>query len=258
MRYHVSRPSSSSSRQVQKHDLIVKSIPLLFVVLWATGFVGAKFGLEYAEPLTLLLIRMLSNVAVFLTLVWFLKSRRLSRSEIVHSIVVGILVHAIYLGGVFVAIASGMPAGISSLLVGAQPILTACLAWWWMGNRLQLRQIAGMLLGTLGVFVVVYLGGRIPGRMDFGWGALVLCFASLAGIAVGTLYQKRYCRDVDLVSGTLYQYFGASLFLLAPAWALEGMEVVWSMPLVLVLAWMVLALSTVAVLLLMLDRKSVV
>lgn len=226
-------------------------MPLLFVVLWATGFVGAKFGLPYAEPFTLLLIRMLANVAVFACLVRLFLAPRLNLPQAGHAMVVGVLVHAVYLGGVFAAIDRGMAAGMSSLLVGMQPILTAALASLWLRERLRARQIGGSILGVAGVLVVVGFGGREFGSLDFGWDALAFNLAALAGISAGALYQKRFCGKIDLVSGALFQYVGASLVLAGPAVLLESRPVDWTLPLVLVLGWMIFALSTVAVLLLM-------
>ena len=223
----------------------------MFVILWATGFIGAKYGLRYAEPFTLLLVRMVLNMIVFLFLVLILRSRWLSWREIGHSMVVGILVHALYLGGVFAAINTGMAAGVSSLLVGLQPILTAYLAWIWLGDAIRLRQIVGLLLGASGVFVVAHYGGSDLSTIALSWEALVYSGISLLGISVGALYQKRFCAKVDLISGTLFQYFGTSLFLLIPVSLLESGDVSWTLPLILVLAWMILGLSTVAVLLLM-------
>ena len=226
-------------------------MPFIFVILWATGFIGAKYGLQYAEPFTLLLIRMVLNLIVFFFLVLSLRSRWLGWREIGHSMLVGILVHAFYLGGVFAAISTGMAAGVSSLLVGLQPILTAYLAWIWLGDCIRPRQIAGLILGSAGVFVVIHYGGPNQTTINISWQALMYSTISLMGICIGALYQKRYCAKVDLVSGTLFQYLGASLFLLIPVWFLETGEVSWTLPLILVLAWMILGLSTVAVLLLM-------
>ena len=236
---------------MNNQSLIVRWVPFIFVILWATGFIGAKYGLQYAEPFTLLLIRMLLNLAVFFFLVLVLRSRWLGWREIGHSMLVGILVHALYLGGVFAAISTGMGAGVSSLLVGLQPIVTAYLAWIWLGDNIKSRQIAGLLLGTAGVFVVTHYGGPEQTTLNLSGEALMYCAISLLGICIGALYQKRYCAKVDLISGTLFQYLGASLFLLIPVWLLETGEVDWSLPLILVLAWMILGLSTVAVLLLM-------
>lgn len=236
---------------MQNSQLLVRWIPFIFVVLWATGFIGAKYGLRYAEPFTLLLVRMLLNVAVFVVLAFAMRARRPNGREMGHAIAVGILVHGLYLGGIFAAIAGGMPAAISSLLVGLQPILVAYLAWLWMGDPVRPRQTTGLMLGLVGVFAVVYLGGREIGSMDFGWWPLIYSVVSLLAISVGTLYQKRYCGNVDLISGTLFQYIGASLFLLLPAFLLESGEISWTLELVLVLTWMITALSTVAVLLLM-------
>ena len=132
-------------------------IPLVFVLLWSTGFIGGKYALPYIEPFYLLFIRMLITLLVFGALIGYFKARWPTPRQAGHQMVVGSLVHAAYLGGVFAAIKLQMPAGIVSLLVGLQPLLTAILAWFVISERLSIRQWFGLLLGLAGVVLVLLL-----------------------------------------------------------------------------------------------------
>ena len=181
-----------------------KIYPLLFVFLWSTGFIGAKFGLPYAEPLSFLLVRygivivLMSVLALATRAPWPREPR-----QWVHIGVSGLLVHATYLGGVFVAIGHGLPAGITALVVGMQPLLTALGAGWLLGERVSGRQWAGLALGFVGVVLVV--SGKITGGPALG-PMLVPALVALLGITAGTLYQKRYCASFDLRAGSVIQF----------------------------------------------------
>jgi drug/metabolite transporter (DMT)-like permease len=226
----------------------VKLMPGLFVLLWSTGFIGAKFGLPYVEPLTFLLIR-LSTVAAVLGLVGLaLRAPWPKRPvDVVHVCVAGILVHGVYLGGVFEAIALGLPAGVSALVVGLQPLLTAMLVGPLLGERVSGRQWAGFALGLAGVLLVVW--EKLALEPGYGTG-LALSVVSLLAITIGTLYQKRFCSGMDLRTGTAIQYAATSALLLPLALALETMEVHWTGEFVFALAWLSLVLSVGAVFLL--------
>lgn len=121
-------------------QFFIPIIPLIFVLLWSTGFIGSKYAMPYAEPFHVLWIRMILNLVVFAVLIYVLSSSKLTWQQAMHQMIVGILVHAGYLGGVFVAIDQGMAAGLSSLIVGLQPLLTAVLAWHLFQQSLQFRQ----------------------------------------------------------------------------------------------------------------------
>lgn len=233
------------------------AMPALFVLLWSTGFIGAKFGLPYAEPFTFLLVRfvaiiaLLAGLALWRGAVW---PRR--PALVVHLMVSGVLVHAVYLGGVFASIHAGLPSGLSALVVGLQPVLTALVAAPVLGERVGPRQWLGLVLGLGGVALVlssklsaVDLGGVTPTSLALAGGALV-------GITVGTLYQKRFCTSMDLLTGTTWQYVGA-LMVMAPLAAIaETMVVDWTLSFVLALTWLVLVLSFGAISLLMLLIKA--
>ena len=225
-------------------------MPTLFVLLWSTGFIGARLGVRHAEPFTFLLIRF-ALVVVVLALVVMATRAPWPRSWRLagHLTVAGVLVHAIYLGGVFAAIHRGLPTGLAALVVGLQPILTAFVAGPFLGERVSLRQWCGLVLGLLGVWLV--LSSKLAGPDAFGWDALAFVVAALLGITAGTLYQKRFCTGMDLRSGTLLQYVGATAFMLAPALLFETGEIHWTGEFVFALAWLVIVLSLGAVMLLM-------
>jgi drug/metabolite transporter (DMT)-like permease len=230
---------------------LVRWIPLLFVLLWSTGFIGAKYGLPYIEPFYLLFIRMLLTLIVFALLMRMFRAQALSLRQALHQMVVGLLVHGAYLGGVFAAISWQMPAGIASLLVGLQPLLTALIAWRWLGSRLRVLQWAGLLLGLLGVALV--LAGRGTGASGtLVWPALLAALLALAGISIGTLYQKRFGQGTDLLSGSFYQYLSTALLMGLLSLGFETQVVDWQPQLFLALLWLVVGLSVSAILLLML------
>jgi drug/metabolite transporter (DMT)-like permease len=230
---------------------IVAFFPALFVLLWSTGFIAAKYGLPYAPPLTFLLYRFLL-VAALMTLV-----ARVARVEwpkgmaIVHCAVAGLLVHGIYLGGVFIAIAHGTPAGVSAMIVGLQPLLTVVVAWLWLDERVVPRQWIGLVIGVLGVALVV--GHKLGAA---GSASVVALLAALVAISIGTLYQKRYCRDIDLRAGSSIQFIACALAYLPVVACLDAPAVQWTLPFIGALAWSVLVLSIVSInLLYLLLRK---
>lgn len=221
------------------------AMPGLFIVLWSTGFVGARLGLPYAEPFTFLALRML--VAAGLLLVVALLTRApwpSSPRALMHVAVAGLLVHGIYLGGVFWAIGQGLSAGVTAIIVSIQPLLTAALAGVVLGERIRPRQWLGLLLGLAGVILVVSSRIGEGGVAPVAVGGAV---AALLGITLGTLYQKRYCPQTDLRSGGTVQYLVSGLALLAVAYELETMRIEWTGEFVFALVWLVLVLSVGAV-----------
>ncbi|HYE01573.1 MAG TPA: DMT family transporter [Alphaproteobacteria bacterium] len=230
-----------------------RAMPALFVLLWSTGFIGAKFGLPYAEPLTFLFWRFLIALALLVPLALALRAAWPSSWRLAgHIAVSGLLVHAVYLGGVFAAIGQGLPAGVTALVAGLQPLLTAVLAPRLLGERVSGRQWLGLSLGFLGVALVV--GEKLlasGAALAFGPGALALAVLALLGIALGTLYQKRYCTGMDLRSGTAIQYLAAAAGTGLFAALLETGEIRWSWQFAGAMAWLVLVLSIAAIMLLM-------
>ena len=219
-------------------------LPGLFVVLWSTGFIAAKYGLPYAPPLEFLLGRF-ALVASLMTVVAFATRATWprDRKQVAHIAVAAWLVHGVYLGGVFVAIAAGMPAGTSAMLVGLQPILTVFLARAWLGERITPLQWSGLLLGLAGVYLVVRHKVALGGDTT----TLVAVVTALVGISVGTLYQKKYCGRVDLRSGAVIQ-FAACALLYAPIVALvEPVPIDYTPQFVFALGWSVIVLSVGAI-----------
>lgn len=225
-------------------------IPLFFVFLWSTGFIVAKLGLPYAPPLTFLILRCLGVLAVLLPCIVLWRAPW-PRGQMLHVAVAGVLLQAGYLGGVWAAIKLGMPAGLTALIVGMQPILTAAAAPL-IGERVLPRQWLGLLLGLSGVVLVVYAKIDLAGLSVT---ALLLCVLALLSITAGTMYQRRFCPRFDLRSGAVIQ-FAATIVVLTPlAIWLEGLEptfstVSWTGDFVAAWLWSVFALSIGAIFLL--------
>ena len=225
-------------------------IPLFFVFLWSSGFVVAKFGLLYAPPLTFLIVRCLGVLIVLLPIVLVWRAPW-PYGQIRHVALAGLLLQAGYLGGVWSAINLGMPAGLTALIVGMQPILTAAAAPL-IGERVRPLQWLGLLLGLGGVALVVVAKLGLAGVTPAG---LSLCLLALASITAGTMYQRRFCPRFDLRTGTAIQ-FGATVLVLAPfAIWLEGLDpafsrITWSPDFIVALLWSVFALSIGAIFLL--------
>ncbi len=226
-------------------------MPGLFVILWSTGFIGAKYGLPYAEPLTFLALRF-AIVALAMAAVAPLLGARWPRSwrEAGHTAIVGLLMQGVYLGGVFFAIGHGLSAGVSALVVGLQPALTAAFVGLVLGERVRPLQWLGFSLGILGTVLVVWTKLAFDPRQLAGLATVVL---ALFGITAGTLYQKRFCHGIDLVSATIIQNGTASLLMLALALGVgEEMRIVWQAQFLFALAWLCLVLSVGATMLLLL------
>ena len=223
------------------------AIPSLFVILWSTGYIGAKLGLPYVEPMTFLCLRFLFVTALLLPLCWLGRAPWPSPAKAWHAAFAGTLIQGGYLYGVFTSIHLGMPLGLSALIVGMQPILTAILGARMLGERTNLRQWLGLALGVAGVALVVREKMALEGLT---MAAVMLSVVALVSITVGTIWQKRHCAAIDLRTGSAIQ-FTAALAVLAPfALLFESNEIRWSSELVLALAWLVVVLSLGAVFLL--------
>lgn len=224
------------------------AIPGLFVFLWSSGFIGAKLGLPYCGPLTYLSLRYACVVVLMLPVCLIARAAwPATRSETVHVMIAGALIQAGYLGGVFIAISLGMPAGVAALIVGLQPILTAFLSGHMVDERATRRQWAGLILGFLGVMVVVW------NKMSLGavtWGGAISATVGLVCITYGTLYQKRHCAHVDMRTNSFLQFLAAFVVTAPLALAFDSLEVQWTPQFILALGWMVFGLSLGAVFLL--------
>lgn len=229
----------SNSEPRRLDDIAIAAAPAVFVLFWSTGFIGAKFGLPYAEPLTFLALRF---GIVFPFLALFALARRAAwprGAAFWHNVVSGLLLHAAYLSGVFIAIHQGMPAGVAALLVGLQPILTSTLASRWLGESVRPIQWAGLVLGLVGVFFVV------EGRFGEGQApvfAYVAIIIALIGVTAGTLYQKRFGSG-DINAALPVQYATAFLVCGAGAFVFETRVVQWTGEFIFALAWLGLVLS---------------
>ncbi|MEK8032911.1 DMT family transporter [Ideonella sp. DXS29W] len=222
--------------------------PLLFVLLWSTGFIGAKFGLPDAEPLTFLSVRYLIVLVLMTGIATLTRAPWPSQPRAwLHIGVSGLLVHAVYLGGVFTAIAHGLPAGVTALVVGLQPVLTALGAGTWLGERVEPRQWAGLALGFLGVGMVVAHKAAASADAAHLLPMLVPAVVALLGITAGTLYQKRFCPSFDLRTGSVIQFLPTLAVTALAAYASETMQIHWSGSFIFALAWLVLVLSLGAV-----------
>ena len=230
------------------------AMPAVFVFLWSTGFIGAKLGLPSAEPMTFLSLRFALVALVFFAFVLIVRAPwPRSWAEAGHIAVVGLLLHGVYLGGVFASIDLGVEAGVSALIVGAQPLLTAIAAGPVLGERVTLRQWLGLLLGFAGVTLVVWQKLQLGLGTPLGMG---LSFLALLGITAGTLYQKRYCADMPLRSGNAIQFGAAALATGLLAFALETRVIDWTPEFIFAMAWLVILLSFGAVtLLIILIRR---
>lgn len=238
----------------KRENLIVYAAPALFVVLWASGFVGAKLGMPYVEPLTFLTLRMIAVVAVLAILAVVTRPTWPDMLGIRHSIVAGLLVHGVYLGGVFIAIERRLPAGLAALIVSLQPVLTSTIANRYLGERVIARQWVGLALGIVGVYLVVADKTVAGEATALGWAAVV---CALIGITIGTLYQKRFGGGIDWRAALIIQYAAAGVLFALGSLLFESQKVEWTIELIAALAWLVLVLSLGAVwLLYFLIRRS--
>ncbi|WP_291428285.1 EamA family transporter [Deinococcus sp.] len=229
----------------------LSATPLLFVLLWSTGFLGTKGAVRNADPYAFLTVRFALAALLMLALTAALRAPWPTRAQATRAGVTGLLLHAGYLGGVTTAIGLGLPAGITSVLVGVQPLLTGLLSWPLLGERVTRAQWAGLLLGFAGVLLVVE--GRVTGHPGGVGSAAALGAAAFALICTtaGTLYQRRVGADMPLLGGTATQYVVSAAALGAVTLARAGGVIHWNAEFILSLAWLVLVLSVGAILLLM-------
>ena len=233
----------------------VRFMPLAFVLLWATGFVCAKLGLPHAGPMTFLLWRCGLVVLCMTALALIFRAPWPTLARAKHIAVAGVLLQAGYLGGVFAAISLGMPAGVTALIVGLQPVLTALLGPL-VGERVSPKQWLGLGLGAAGVVLVVWDKLHLTG---IGGATVALTVLALTSITLGTLYQKRFCGANDLRTQSVIQFIAAFAVLLPFGLAFETLQVVWARDFIIALAWSVLVLSlgSISLLLLMIRQGAV-
>ncbi len=225
----------------------------LFVVLWSTGFIGAKYGLPHIEPVTFLVLRFVFVAAALVLWVVLARTAWLTLVQARDAAIIGILLQAVYLGGIYKAIDLGVEAGVAALIVGLQPVLTAFIARQFLGERLSTMQWGGIALGALGVGLVVMR------KLDAGigdWRGVTLCLGALAGISIASILQKTRASGHPMRTSTLVQFLAALAVLTPLSFAFETREVTWSAELIFAMAWLVLAMSLGALsLLLFLIRR---
>ncbi len=231
---------SASAPMPKLEDIAVFAAPAVFVVLWASGFVGAKLGLSDAEPLTFLSLRMIAAVALFIVIILFTRPPWPNGQGVLHSIVTGLLVHGLYLGGVFVSIGNGLSAGVISLVVSLQPVLTSTVANRWFGEQVRPRQWLGLVLGLIGVYLILRNKATTGDATPLAWIASVV---ALFGITVGTLYQKRFGGKFDWRPAMCIQYAASAVLFMTGAALFETRAVHWTPSFVFALAWLVIVLS---------------
>jgi drug/metabolite transporter (DMT)-like permease len=225
-------------------DFAVFSAPAVFVLLWASGFIGAKLGLGYAEPLTFLALRMITVVVLLAVVIAATRPKWPHANGLMHSAATGLMVHGLYLGGVFVAIENGLSAGLVALIVSLQPVLTSTVANRWLGERVVARQWLGLVLGLAGVYLVLQAKIETGEATPLAWLAATV---ALVGITVGTLYQKRFGGGIDWRPALCIQYAAAGLLFSLGALAFETRVVHFTPQFLFALGWLVLVLSLGAV-----------
>lgn len=218
--------------------------PGLFVFLWSTGFIGARYGLPDANPLSFLLVRFVLVVVLMLVLALVMRAPWPGRGrDWLHIGVTGVLIHAVYLGGVFTSIAQGLPTAVSSALVSLQPLLTAVGAALVLSERVSRRQWLGLTIGLVGALLVI--SSRIEG--GFGLAGVPAAFAALVGITLGTLYQKRFCPSFDYRSGAVLQFLPAAVLTGIALVMFEEFRIEWTGDFLFALGWLTLVLSLGAI-----------
>jgi drug/metabolite transporter (DMT)-like permease len=225
-------------------DAAIFAAPGVFVVLWASGFIGAKLGLPYADPLTFLALRMFGVVVLLGLFVLIAGAKWPGRDGALDSYVTGVLMHALYLGGVYISIAKGLPAALSALVVGLQPLLTSTIANRLLGERVVPRQWIGLVLGLVGVYLVVQDRATVGAATPLAWIAAVV---GLVAITIGTVYQKRFGTGIDWRPAMFIQYAAAGILFALGATAFETRTVRWTPEFLFALGWLVFVLSFGAV-----------
>jgi drug/metabolite transporter (DMT)-like permease len=229
---------------------MARLVPAFFVLLWATGFIGARYAMPWADPFTFLAWRFALTFAILAPLAMAAAGSALTWQAAAHAMVAGTLMHGVYLGGVFWAIAKGMPAGLAALVIGLQPLITAIMAGPALGERIRPRHWAGLVIGFTGVVLVLAPVEDTQGAvLDAAMiGATLI---AVLGMSAGTIWQKRFGTQAHPISNAALQYVGGAIPVTLLALLIEEgrMELTWE--LVFAMAWLVLVLSIGAIFLLM-------
>ena len=231
--------------------MLKKFAPALFVLLWSTGFIGAKYGIPYAPPFYFLAIRMaIASLLLFIAISFLRKSQPITRSIIGPSTLIGLTIHGAYLGGFFFAVSRGAPAMVTALIASLQPVLVSLFAAKFLGEPLSGRAVTGLLLGLLGLVVVISPRMTMTGADSVSVIAITACFIGLLGGTSGTILQKKYGGAIPTLAGTSVQFAATSVVLFTLALLFEKPEITWTVQFIGALVWLILALSFGAILLL--------
>ncbi len=231
-------------------------LPGVFVLFWATGFIAGKLGLPYAGPFTFLSIRFMLVIALLTVIAVVMRAPWPKREALVPIAIGGLFVHAGYLGMTFAAISVGVEAGVSAMMAGLQPVLTAAVAAYFLGETVTKRQWAGLFLGLVGVAMV------LQNKLSLGLGTplgMFFAFMSAVSMTAGTLWQKRFGGAMDLRTGSIVQFAASLVVTLPVAIYLEGFRHVWAPDFIIAMAWLVIVLSvgTIFVLFTVIKRGAI-
>jgi drug/metabolite transporter (DMT)-like permease len=237
--------------------ILERYAPGIFVIIWASGFVVAKYAFRSSDVIFFLSVRLLIAAAILAVITKAMKqSLRLTRRDFYASLAIGIALHAIYLGGVWQAIAEGSPSGIASVITSLQPVLVSVIAIKLLNEPLSRRQLLGLFLGLIGVLLVLEPAFSRAGEMTIL--ALILLIAALSGSTSATLMQKRLGHSIPLLAGTTYQFLIAGVVLGIYSFVVGMTSINWNLESALAMSWAVIVTSIIAILLLlwMLTRGS--
>ena len=235
-------------RSTAARQRLISAAPIIFVLLWSTGYLCGRVVRPYVDPLSFSALRFIAVSGVFIALAWYRQSAwPKSATDWWHLSVCGILIQGFFIAGMMVAVNNGLDMGIAALVGGMQPVLTAVLAVVWLHEALTKKQMLGFVLGFFGLAMVLYQTinlGKIP------LGSLIISLFAVLGITFGTIYQKKHIVAVDLLSSTAIQFIAASIPVTLLAFILEEGRIDWNGPVIITTIWLVLAQSVGAVLIL--------
>ena len=224
--------------------------PILFVALWSTGFVGAKYGLPYSDPFIFLAIRVaIAALLLYIYATVTNSTKKLTASELKFSAIVGATLHFAYLGGVFYGISQGVPAAIAATVTSLQPILVTLIGIKFLGERVHSRQIVGLICGFSGVVIV--LSPALTSSSALNLKGISAILIALAGSTTATLVQKKSGGAIPLLAGTAFQYVIAAILFLIASFLTHGFHITWSGKFIFAISWLVLGLSVGAILILL-------
>ena len=237
-----------------------KSAPIIFVLLWSTGFTGIRYGIPYAPPFTFIAVRM-AFASILLALIALAITKRFARDlhTIGKSALVGLTIHGAYLGGCFYGVKEGMPAGITALICSLQPVLVSIFSALFFGEKLSSRKWLGLALGLAGLVMVIAPKLEVSGDQALPTSGVIAVFIALLGGTSGTLLQKKFGSGVEVLSGTSWQYVATGILMTLLALSFEdGQSITWTGSFIFSLVWLIVALSIGAILILyyLLSRSS--